>query len=278
MSRLNIRHGEKELTVDVTTAKCRYIDLEIGNDLSVKMRVPLGMSAEMIKQYVNLYKEEIFRAYERKCARNHQALPAVLELENGRIGYHSGMRLPFLGQMDTLLRIKYHPEQDGAGIYTQKGAGNYRSLIIKTENDDQDFIRFCIMRYYRKRSERIVRKKLNKFSDKMDLTYNSFRISGDTSKAIKSRVPYARFSSKNIDVKNQVTIWGNCNRKKNLKFDWKIAMLPEEVIDYIVVHELVHLKKMNHSKGFWGEVAAVMPEYAECQRWLDKHGREYEIF
>ena len=55
-------------------------------------------------------------------------------------------------------------------------------------------------------------------------------------------------------------------------------MLPEEVIDYIIVHELTHLKKMNHSKGFWSEVADIMPEYRECQHWLDKHGKEYEIF
>ena len=59
---------------------------------------------------------------------------------------------------------------------------------------------------------------------------------------------------------------------------WKLAMLPEEVIDYIIVHELAHLKKMNHSAGFWAEIEKVMPEYQECRCWLNKHGKEYEIF
>jgi predicted metal-dependent hydrolase len=278
MSQYHIRHGEKELSIDVTTAKCRYIDLDIGNDLSVKMKVPIGMSRDMMEQYVDLYGEDIIRAYEKKAARNHQSLPETLDLENGRVHYRSGMKLPFLGEMDTLLRIKYHPDHNGASMYTEKGAGRGRSLVIRTENDEQDFIRFCIMRYYRKRSEKIVRNKIERFAADMELTYNSFRVSGGNSKAIRSRFPYAGFSSRNIDVKNQTTIWGSCNRKRNLKFDWKLAMLPEEVIDYIIVHELTHLKKMNHSKAFWAEVAQVMPEYGECRRWLDKHGKEYEIF
>ena len=83
---------------------------------------------------------------------------------------------------------------------------------------------------------------------------------------------------KNLEIKDQKTLWGSCSRQKNLRFDWKLAMLPEEVIDYIIVHELAHLKKMNHSAGFWAEIEKVMPEYQECRRWLNKHGKEYEIF
>ena len=55
-------------------------------------------------------------------------------------------------------------------------------------------------------------------------------------------------------------------------------MLPTEIIDYIIVHELAHLKKMNHSAAFWSEVEKVLPEYRECRKWLNKHGKEYEMF
>ena len=82
----------------------------------------------------------------------------------------------------------------------------------------------------------------------------------------------------NIEIKNQLTLWGSCNRKHNLKFDWKLAMLPMEIIEYIIVHELTHLKVMNHSGKFWNEMEKVMPEYRECRTWLEKHGKEYEIF
>ena len=82
----------------------------------------------------------------------------------------------------------------------------------------------------------------------------------------------------NIEIKNQLTVWGSCNRKHNLKFDWKLAMLPMEIIEYIIAHELTHLKVMNHSATFWNEMEKVMPEYKECRSWLEKHGKEYEIF
>ena len=52
----------------------------------------------------------------------------------------------------------------------------------------------------------------------------------------------------------------------------------KEVVDYVIVHELGHLRKMNHSGAFWREVEKIMPEYKECRSWLDRHGQEYEIF
>ena len=53
---------------------------------------------------------------------------------------------------------------------------------------------------------------------------------------------------------------------------------PMEIIEYIIVHELTHLKVMNHSGKFWNEMEKVMPEYRECRTWLEKHAKEYEIF
>ena len=55
-------------------------------------------------------------------------------------------------------------------------------------------------------------------------------------------------------------------------------MLPMEIIEYIIAHELTHLKVMNHSATFWNEMEKVMPEYKECRSWLEKNGKEYEIF
>ena len=55
-------------------------------------------------------------------------------------------------------------------------------------------------------------------------------------------------------------------------------MLPMEIIEYIIAHELTHLKVMNHSATFWNEMEKVMTEYKECRSWLEKHGKEYEIF
>jgi len=67
--------------------------------------------------------------------------------------------------------------------------------------------------------------------------------------------------------------WGSCSGKKNLNFSWRLMMAADPVIDYVVVHELAHLKEMNHSAGFWKIVERVLPDYKERQKQL----RELQI-
>ncbi len=79
-----------------------------------------------------------------------------------------------------------------------------------------------------------------------------------------------RYSS--INIKNQKTCWGSCSRKANLNFNYKILFLQEKIQDYIVAHEVCHLKEFNHSKKFWSLVAKVIPNYLEIKRELRRNG------
>ena len=85
--------------------------------------------------------------------------------------------------------------------------------------------------------------------------------------ALRMGVDYGR-----ITIREQKTRWGSCSSKGNLNFNWKLILAPPEVLDYVVVHELCHLKKMNHSKAFWDEVGKVMPEYETYKLWLKENG------
>ena len=69
------------------------------------------------------------------------------------------------------------------------------------------------------------------------------------------------FSFNVIHIRNQKTRWGSCSRKGNLNFNYKIKFLPSRFTDYLVVHELCHLKEFNHSKKFWDMVAIALPDY-----------------
>lgn len=82
-----------------------------------------------------------------------------------------------------------------------------------------------------------------------------------------------RFSYNEINIKNQKTRWGSCSRKGNLNFNYRIASLPSHLADYIIVHELCHLKEFNHSKKFWNLVAKSIPDYRRLQKEL----REQQI-
>lgn len=75
-----------------------------------------------------------------------------------------------------------------------------------------------------------------------------------------------------IKVGDAVTRWGSCGYKDTLNFTWRLIMAPPRVVDYVVVHELMHLKQKNHSCRFWAEVVRVIPDYKEDERWLRKNG------
>jgi len=80
-----------------------------------------------------------------------------------------------------------------------------------------------------------------------------------------------------IACRNQRTRWGSCSSKRNLNFNIRLVMAPLEVLDYLVVHELAHLREMNHSPRFWALVDRYCPERKRHQRWLKEHGAELVI-
>ena len=65
-----------------------------------------------------------------------------------------------------------------------------------------------------------------------------------------------------VKVNNAKTRWGSCSSKKSINFSWRLALADDDVIDYVIVHELAHLVEMNHSARFWGIVAGILPDYA----------------
>jgi predicted metal-dependent hydrolase len=75
-----------------------------------------------------------------------------------------------------------------------------------------------------------------------------------------------------ISVRDQRTRWGSCSTNGGLNFSWRLVMAPLPVLDYVVIHELMHLREMNHSKQFWDGVARHCPEYQQHLAWLKDNG------
>lgn len=80
-----------------------------------------------------------------------------------------------------------------------------------------------------------------------------------------------KFNFNKISIRNQKTRWGSCSTRGNLNFNYKILFLSEKARDYIVVHEICHLKQFNHSKNFWSLVGVGMPDYIEVKKDLKKN-------
>ena len=94
----------------------------------------------------------------------------------------------------------------------------------------------------------IITKKVRHFADKMGVEYGK------------------------ITIRCQKTRYGSCSAKGNLNFNCLIMLMPEKIIDYVIVHELCHIKEMNHSRRFWNVVESVLPDYKERRKWLKLNG------
>jgi predicted metal-dependent hydrolase len=103
------------------------------------------------------------------------------------------------------------------------------------------------------KAEELIKKRTVEYSNLIGVNYNTIRI------------------------KDTKTRWGSCSSKRNLNFNFRILMAPEQVMDYIIVHELCHLKHMNHSKEFWNAVAQYMPDYEKQKEWLKVNGMKLYV-
>lgn len=107
------------------------------------------------------------------------------------------------------------------------------------------------IRSFVEKSKEIIPKKAEFYAPKIGVSYNR------------------------ISIRCQKTRWGSCSSKGNLNFNCLLILLPDKIIDSVVVHELCHRKHMNHSAEFYAEIEKVFPDYKECRKWLKLNGNKY---
>ena len=117
-------------------------------------------------------------------------------------------------------------------------------LIIYVKQHEDEIIKQALKRFYYQKCKALVERRIRIYQSNYKLKPRSIRIS---------------------DNKNR---WGTCDSNLQLTFNWKLAMAPLEVIDYIVVHEMCHMVHLNHDRSFWRLVGKMLPDYEERESWL----------
>jgi len=108
--------------------------------------------------------------------------------------------------------------------------------------------RDLFIEWYKREAKEKIDGRVRYYSDRLQLIPNGTRIT-----SAKSR-------------------WGSCSRDNRLSFSWRIIMAPLKIMDYILVHELVHIKEKNHSRNFWAALEKIFPDYKTCRIWLRENG------
>jgi predicted metal-dependent hydrolase len=80
-----------------------------------------------------------------------------------------------------------------------------------------------------------------------------------------------------VTVRDQRTKWGACSAKGNVSINWRLALAPPEVLDYVILHELCHLRELNHSRRFWELLRAVRPTFEPERSWLRQNGDGLDV-
>ena len=125
---------------------------------------------------------------------------------------------------------------------------SFNGQMFTITNVNKERISLSLKSWYKKRFIEVALPRLSYFSDKYKLKVNQVR------------------------VKEQKTLWGSCSSKNNINLNYLLIMAPMKVIDYVIVHELVHTIHKNHSAKFWQKVETIMPNYKDARKWLKENG------
>ncbi|MBN7797156.1 YgjP-like metallopeptidase domain-containing protein [Parahaliea mediterranea] len=130
------------------------------------------------------------------------------------------------------------------GNFTPVRLLNGRLLVTVPSGSQQHMVRNALVRWYKRQAEHKLIEKVTRFA------------------------PQVGVEPTGVGIKTFRSRWGSCTAKGKLEFNWRIMMAPNRMVDYVVIHELCHLIRHDHSPEFWREIGRVMPEYQESREWL----------
>ena len=233
-----VRLGEREIPYTVRpSGRARRISLRIREAGLVEVVVPMYHVMPPLEPVLKRHAAWIFRTFEKLGGSGSVA---------GERAVGDGSRILLLGAERTI-RVRREDRRRPSIALTDS------EIILCLTPESPEDIRPLLGRWIRGKAESFVPVRVSQLNEQWKFRYSS------------------------ITVRNQRTRWGSCSRKGALSFNWRLVILPTEVADYLICHELAHLKYLDHSPRFWDLVGQICPSFRHSERWLRRHGRSIPL-
>jgi predicted metal-dependent hydrolase len=234
--------GEVAVAYEFKRGKRRTIGLSVGKDgLNVRAPrwTPLGEVEALIRAKAAWVLEKLQKAHER-----------VHEMAQARTVWADGVEFDFLGEGVRLVLDPAHAfAQVGAELQASTAAGDPPALRLSVAgNANETQVRDAAQAWLMRQAQSVFTERLDHFAPLLGVTYSRLRLS------------------------SAGTRWGSASVDGTIRLNWRLVHLKMEMVDYVVVHELSHLRHMDHSAQFWNVVAEVMPDHLQRRRALRNSG------
>jgi len=235
-------------TINRSRKRKKTISLQIRDEAEVVIYAPYFTDNEEINRFVEEKQNWI-----NKTIQKHKEN----SLKNKAKEYTTGEHFLYLGQSYPL-EVFFEPFENEGVVFWNKcfylnarDSSTYRfphTSLRKSQFHDKDLRKHYFVSWYKRKAREYIRQRIDFFSGMLKLQHGNLTITSAESRC------------------------GSCSGYNNLAFSFRLIMAPPDIIDYVIVHELTHIKEKNHSLKFWKLVEAIMPEYKTHRRWLkDNH-------
>lgn len=239
----SVKFGEKEISYSIDRTERKTIGIVVEPDGKVIVKAPFNLEHDIIQDTV--YKKRNWIVEKLKLTEEiEKPIPPQHEMVSGEK----------ILLKNRLIRLKIHPYPNKRS----KISHAFKTLHIYvnenlSEIQREDEIKRALIEWYKEKALSIISNRVEKYLNLID------------------------YKPQEIKVRDQKIRWGSCTKDGKLIFNWRIVMAPISAIDYVIIHELCHLKEPTHSAKFWDGVISLFPNYQKWKEWLRINGRNLEL-
>ena len=236
-----VSYGANQIPYEVIRKDRKTVGIVVEPTGTVKVKAPLDLSDTKVQDIVDKKKDWIAK----KIAKTQQIKKPVPKIQE-----------PVSGESilykNTYYKLLIHKKAKKSEI---KLIGRNLNVYVHTKDESQlpGKVKELLIEWYKEKSYQYLEQRITRFA------------------------PYLGVQPKELQIRELKNRWGSCTGSENLIFNWRLIMAPISVIDYIVIHELTHLKEPNHSEQFWLIIESILPSYKKWKDWLFFNGLSLDL-